>query len=247
METRELDYNDGDVTLKGALFFQGDASQPRPGIVVFHDALGLGQDMLDNARALAELGLVVLAADLYGGRTLAQGFDHAMQLMNDLRGDTARWRIRAQAAIDALANQPEVDARSLGALGYCFGGSTALELVRHGTPLRGAVCLHGILQTAEPALPGTSPSSVLVCTGADDPLVPSEQIVAFLEEMRQADIDCQTVVYSGARHAFTMPAADNLNSPGMAYNPVAHRRSWTALASFFDEVLSTSKTPDSEH
>lgn len=243
METRELIYNDGDVRLKGALFFQGGAPQPRPAIAVFHDALGLGEGTLDNARALAELGYVVLAADLYGGRTVARDFEHAMQLMGDLRNDTAKWRTRAQAAIDALASQTEADAERLGALGYCFGGSTALELVRHGTPLRGAVSLHGILQTDTPALRGTSPSSVLVCTGADDPMVPPEQVVAFLEEMRQAQIDCQTVIYSGAQHAFTMPKADKLNSPGIAYNASAHRRSSGAVASFFEEVFATPKTP----
>lgn len=235
---QELDYRAGDIALHGVVLAPADgASSLRPGVLVFHDAMGIGTHTLDSAAKLAQLGFAVFVADLYGFRIPPTDTVRAMQLMTPLRADSRLWRARAQAALDVLAALPGVDPVRLGAVGHCFGGATALELVRHGAPLRAAVCFHGTLATAQRASRGTSRCSVLVCTGADDPLVPPNEIVDLLDEMRQADIDCQTIIYSGARHAFTMPGADSLNRPAMAYHPEAARRAWAAMEAHLAEAF----------
>lgn len=241
---REHTYRDGDTTLRGLILLPtGTAVVPRPGVVVFHDAMGVGSHAVATAEALAESGFAVFVADLYGERVSPGDTARAMELMGGLRADSGKWRARAAAALDVLESLPGVDPARLAAIGHCFGGSTALELLRHGTPLQAVVCFHGILATGQRALTGASDCSVLVCTGADDPLVPPEQVVEFLDEMRQAGIDCQTLVHSGARHAFTMPSADSLGRPAMGYHPRAARRSWAAMEALFADAFSLATPP----
>ena len=77
---------------------------------------------------------------------------------------------------------------------------------------------------------------MLVCTGADDPLVPSAQLIAFEEEMRAAEVrDWQVISYGNTLHGFTNPAADGSILPTALYNERSDRRSWAAMQGFFDE------------
>jgi dienelactone hydrolase len=236
MTTETLEYRHGDTVSRGYLA-RPKASGPRPGIVIFHEAPGLNDNVKRRAGMLAELGYVALGADLYGGGTVAKDGDEAMRLMGILREDTALLRGRARAALDALAEQKGVDRGRLAAIGYCFGGFTALELARSGAPLVGVVSFHGLLGTGKAAVAGAVKGKILACTGAADPLVPADQVVAFEREMAEAGTDWQVITYGGAKHAFTNPAADALNRPGFGYHPDADRRSWAAMRAFFGEVF----------
>ncbi|MGE5145131.1 MAG: dienelactone hydrolase family protein [Candidatus Eiseniibacteriota bacterium] len=214
-----------------------DGAGPRPGIVVFHEAPGLNDNVVRRANMLAELGFVALGADMYGGGTVAKDGDEAMRLMGTLRENTELLRGRARAALDALAAQPGVDQKRLAATGYCFGGYTALELARSGAPLAGVVSFHGLLATQKPAASGAVKGKILVCTGAADPLVPADQVIAFEKEMTAAAVDWQVITYSGAKHAFTNRASDALNRPGFGYQEAADRRSWAAMRAHFGEIF----------
>ena len=236
MTTQTLDYRHGDTLSRGYLA-RPDASGPRPGIVIFHEAPGLNDNVKRRANMLAELGFVALGADLYGGGVVAKDGDEAMRLMGALREDTALLRARARAALDALAAQPNVDRGRLAATGYCFGGFTALELARSGAPLAGVVSFHGLLGTQKPASAGAIKARILACTGAADPLAPADQVVAFEREMTEAGVDWQVITYGGAKHAFTNPAADALGRPGFGYQAEADRRSWAAMRAFFGEIF----------
>jgi dienelactone hydrolase len=126
----------------------------------------------------------------------------------------------------------------LGAIGFCFGGSVALELAREGADLKVAVSFHGVLTTKMPAVPGKVKASVLVCTGADDPLAPPEQVATFEDEMRNAAVrDWQVISYGNTLHGFTNPAADGSMMRTARYNEQADRRSWASMRGLFDEVL----------
>jgi len=138
-----LDYTDGPLACRGWLTGGDATAGPRPGVVLFPDARGLGEAAKDCARRLAGEGHVVLVADLYGHASFVEELPDAVRLMNELRGDVTRWRQRAQAALEALACQPGVDGRKLAAIGYCFGGSTVLELARSGAELGAVVSFHG--------------------------------------------------------------------------------------------------------
>jgi dienelactone hydrolase len=234
MQTKTLEYRDGSVSLSGLLVHDDKSGRMHPGIVLFPDARGIGEHVVDCAHRLARMGFVALAADLYGNGIHATDMAQAWELMNRLRSDVTRWRARAQAALDALAREDKVDRSKLAAIGYCFGGATALELARSGVPLAGVVSFHGGLSSPRPDDARNITGKVLVCHGALDPLVPLAQVTAFEEQMSKTSVDWQVCMYGGAMHAFTNPAA---GGDGMAYQAAADRRSWNAMLALFDEVF----------
>jgi dienelactone hydrolase len=165
MQTKALDYRDGTLRLSGLLVHDDSVSGVRPGIVLFPDARGIGDHAVERARRLAALGFAALVADLYGNGASARDIAHAWELMGGLRSDETRWRGRAQAALDALSSQENVDSARLAAVGFCFGGSTALELARSGAPLVGVVSFHGGLHSKQPEDARDIKAKVLVCHG----------------------------------------------------------------------------------
>jgi dienelactone hydrolase len=237
MKTEDIDYRDGDVTLSGFLAYE-EFEGKRPGILVVHEAWGLGDHVIERAKMLAALGYVAFAVDMYGDRRQAADLPSAMVLIGDLRSSPAKLRGRIGAALDTLLAMPNVDASRIAAIGFCFGGTTVLELARGGADVRGVVSFHGGLETGAPAEAGAVKAKVLVCTGADDPMIPPSQVVAFEEEMRNADADWQVISYGGTVHSFTNPEAGKAVSlPGVAYNEKTDRRSWAAMRAFFDEIF----------
>ncbi len=236
MANKTLEYRDGAVSLKGYLADDG-RSGARPGVVLFPEAFGIGEHVMERARRLAAVGYVALAADPYGDGAQAKDLPGAIQMMTDVRSDVNRWRARAQAALDALSAQPGVDRARLAAIGYCFGGSTALELGRSGAPLAAIVSFHGGLEAPRPEDARNIRAKVLVCHGANDPLIPPEQVAAFEAQMRATQADWQLVSYGGAVHSFTNPDADTLGNPALAYNAAADRRSWAAMLALFQEAF----------
>jgi dienelactone hydrolase len=237
MKTEDLEYKDGNVTCRGYLAYDESHAGKRPGILVVHEAFGLGKHVMDRAKMLADLGYVALAADLYGDRKRGETLKEIGPLMNPLRENRPALRVRARAALDALAGLSTVDTSRMAAIGYCFGGTTVLELARNGAPVKGVVSFHGNLTAPLPAEKGKVSASVLVCNGADDPSIPPDQVVAFEEEMRQAGADWQVINYGGTVHSFTNPAADSSLLPYTLYNESADKRSWIAMRAFFDEIF----------
>lgn len=237
MKTEDLEYRDGELTCRGYLADDPARTGKRPGVLVVHEAGGLGDPAKKRTEMLAELGYVALAADLYGGRKRGTSMEENRALMNALSGDSAVHRARVRAGLEALAALPQVDTTRMAAIGFCFGGMTVLELARDGAPLKGAVSFHGLLTTKIPAQKGGITASVLVCNGADDPLVPAEHLSAFEAEMRAAEADWQVINYGGTLHSFTNPWADGSQAPYILYNERTATRAWIAMQSFFDEVL----------
>lgn len=231
-----FDYRDGGTPFRGYLA-RPDAPGQRPGILVVHDAPGLGDYIRRRTDMLAALGFVALAADLYGSGKLASGAETAIAWMQALQADPDLHRRRLATSLDALASLPFVDPTKIAAIGYCAGGQGVLELARSGAAIAGVVSFHGLLDTPRPAEPGAIGCRVLACTGAADPLVPPEQVAAFEREMARAGADWQLVTYGGAQHAFTNPAADAVGYPGLAYDERADRRSWRAMQAFLAEIF----------
>jgi dienelactone hydrolase len=238
MQTHDVDYRHGAVNLRGYLAFDETAAERRPGVLVFHEGLGLGDFAMARARMLAELGYVAFAADMFGDRRQARNLQEVAKLVGDLRDEPQMLRARGRAALAKLAALPQVDANRIGAIGFCFGGSVVLELARDGADLKAVVSFHGVLATRTPAVSGNVKASVLVCTGADDPLAPPEQIKAFEDEMRAADVrDWQVISYGNTLHGFTNPAADGSMLRTALYSEQADRRAWASMRSLFDEVF----------
>lgn len=234
MKIETLTYSLGDTTFHGYLA-DPEGSGRRPGVLIAHEAPGLNDHPKRRARMIAELGYVALAADLYGGGRVAGKGEDAQQLMAPLRENIPRLRQHVRAGFDALAGRANVDPNRLGAMGYCFGGLAVLELARMGAPLAGVVSFHGILATKTPEDAKNITAKILVCTGAEDPLVPPAQVAAFSDEMTKAGVDWQVITYGRAKHAFTNPDANR--PPALAYNAAADARSWEAMRSHWFELF----------
>ncbi|MBK6406689.1 MAG: dienelactone hydrolase family protein [Holophagales bacterium] len=236
VKTEVVEYKDGDQTCEGFLAYDDAAKGKLPGVVVVHEWMGLGDYAKERATKLAGLGYVAFAADIYGKGIRAKDYKEAGQLAGKYKGDLPLLRSRARAAFDTLAKNGRVDAAKLFAIGYCFGGTTVLELARSGAPLAGTVSFHGGLATKDPADAKNVKGRVLVLHGAADPYVPPAEVAAFHKEMDDAKVDWQMVYYSGAVHSFTNPGAGTDPSKGAAYDAKADRRSWEAMKAFFAET-----------
>jgi len=198
MQTQDIDYR-ADAVMRGYLAFDEANAGRRPGVLVFHEGLGLGEFAMARARMLAEFGYVALAADMFGDRRQARNLQEVANLVGGLRSEPEILRGRGRAALTALAALPEVDAGRIAAIGFCFGGSVVLELARDGADLKAAVSFHGVLTTRMPAVPGSVKASVLVLTGADDPLAPPEEsgpIIALTNSVASVIKVIETVIAS---------------------------------------------------
>ncbi|HEY3267606.1 MAG TPA: dienelactone hydrolase family protein [Armatimonadota bacterium] len=236
LQTKVVDYKQGDVDLQGYLARDDSFTGKRPGVLVVHEWTGEGPYVRRRADMLAKLGYVAFACDIYG-KGVRPSPAEAGAVAGKYKNDRALLRRRAAAGLDVLRNDPHVDAKRLAAIGYCFGGTTALELARSGADLAAVVSFHGTLETPNPADARNIKGRVLVLAGADDRASSPEALAAFQDEMRKAGVDYQIVLYGGAVHAFTNPDAGNDPSIGAAYNEKADRRSWQAMQDFFNETL----------
>ena len=230
MET--LPYSDGGTALTG-LLYRPDGG-PRAGILVYPTIMNPTESVLDKAQALADAGYLALVADFYG--KAPANFDEARQFATGIRQDIHAYRTRLRVAIKALVSLDEAKDLPLGAIGFCMGGGAVLELAREGAPLEIVVSFHGLLATDLPAEPGGIGARILVCHGDADPMVPRSQVMAFWEEMDEAQANWHFHSYSGVKHGFTNPASPPGN-PAVAYDESADRQSWASMHSLFDEVF----------
>lgn len=231
-----VEYRDGDTMLEGFLAFDAKRAAKRPGVLVLPDWMGMSDFAQDRARELAKLGYTAFVADIYGKGVRPADAKEAGTLATRYKTDRALYRRRAALALDQLRKHKTVNGKTA-AIGYCFGGTGSLELGRSGADLLGIVSFHGGLDTPNPADGRNIRAKVLVLHGADDPFVPADQVKAFEDEMRTANVDWQLVKYANAVHAFTNPKAGKDNSAGAAYNAEADRRSWIAMQDFFREIF----------
>jgi dienelactone hydrolase len=231
--TRVLAYDDLGTTLTGELHWNTAHSGPRPGILLIHGGAGLDEHARDQARRYAELGYAVLACDMYG---VAGDRDRVIACATALRDDPALLARRAQAGLTALSGCAKA-AGPMVAVGFCFGGMAALTLARSGADLAGAVSIHGSLTTSRPAGKGAVTARILACHGSADPHVPMADVAAFAAEMDHSGADWQMVICGGAVHGFTHRHAAPGGTPGVAYDPVADARSFSAVHAFLTGVL----------
>ena len=233
-----LVYGKGDARLVRQVAWDDSLKGHRPAVLVVHEWWGLNDFAKDRAKALASLGYLALAADIYGEGFETKDPAKARELAGKFRGgDRALMRERILAALAALKVHPLADKGRVAAIGCCFGGTAVLELARSGAELDGVVSFHGGLSTPVPASAGSIRTKVLVLHGADDPSVPPADVQAFQDEMRKSGADWQMVAYGGAVHSFTNPAAGNDSSRGSAYNEKVAVRSWEHMKIFFAEVF----------
>jgi dienelactone hydrolase len=228
VKTEKVLYHDGPAALEGFVAFDDSKTGPRPGVLVIHDWTGLQEYAETRAKQLAELGYVAFAADIYGKGIRPTDPKECAVQAGTYRDDLPLLRRRVLLGLEQLKKQPGVDASKLGAIGYCFGGSCALELARSGADVAGVVSFHGGLSTKMPAQPGAIKARLLICHGGADNFV-NKEVPAFKAEMEKAGAKMEFAIYAGAQHGFT--------KPGPAYQEKADKESWAAMKKFFTETL----------
>jgi dienelactone hydrolase len=236
MRTRDIEYMADGVQMIGYLAVDDMQPGRRPAVLVCHEGPGLDDHARSRAERLAALGYVAFALDYHGGGKPLPS-DEMMGRLGPLMGDPLRIRALARSGLDVLLAEEKADPARVAAIGYCFGGTMALELARAGTDLRAVVGFHSGLATARPEDATQIKASILVCIGADDPIIPPAQRAAFEEEMRAGGVDWRMVLYGGAGHSFTNPRASDLGMEGIAYHERTDARSWRAMLDFFGEQL----------
>ncbi|HUS36846.1 MAG TPA: dienelactone hydrolase family protein [Verrucomicrobiae bacterium] len=235
--TKSVEYKEGDTTLEGWVAYDDSVKGARPGVLIVHQWKGLGAYEKMRAEMLAKMGFVAFACDIYGKGIRPTAMQDAAAQAGKYKNDRLLLRKRVNAGLETLLKQEGVDKKKVAAIGYCFGGTTVLELARSGADVGGVVSFHGGLGSPTPEDAKNIKAKVLALHGADDPNVPPTEVSAFEKEMRDAKVDWQLVAYGNAVHSFTDKGAGNDNSKGAAYNEKADRRSWEDMKDFFVEFL----------
>lgn len=243
MQTEEHTYFCHHTKLKGYFAWEKGKPPSRPGILIAPAWNGLDAFAKQKAQALAKLGYVAMAVDLYGDGITANSNEEALALMAPLFLDRVLLQERIKSGYDALRKHPLVDPQQIGGIGFCFGGLTMIELFRSGVDLKGVVSFHAVLgNTLEDKHAKTVPispnikGSILILHGYDDPLVSAEDLARIQKELADAKIDWQLHVYGNTSHAFTNPQASDQKA-GLIYNPKADQRSWQLMNAFFSEIF----------
>ena len=237
IQTKTIEYKQGETTLEGVLVYDDSVQGKRPGVLIVHQWLGITEYEKNRATMLAKLGYVAFCADIYGKGVRPKDTKEAGVEATKYKTDRTLLRARVNAGLIEFKKSELLDTKRIAAIGYCFGGTTVIELARSGADVVGVVSFHGGLDSPVPADGKNIKCKVLACHGADDPFVPAKDLAAFEEEMRAANVDWTLIKFGGAVHSFTQPMAGNDNSKGAAYNERADRRSWKAMELFLTGIF----------
>ena len=235
VQTREISYEHDGTELKGVLAWDDEQSGPRPAVLVVHEWWGLNDYAQSRAKQLAELGYVAFALDMYGADKTTTHPQEAGEWASQIRSNRENWRARAMAGLNVLREQEQTDKDKVMAIGYCFGGSTVLQLAYAGAPVLGVASFHGALMPPEEGVDVTP--SILICHGAADEFVPFTAVQTTLNGLEQAGAAYTFVAYSGAKHGFTNPDAGNAGIEALAYQKRADEESWEQMQLFFQDLL----------
>ncbi|MEY2603618.1 MAG: hypothetical protein QOH31_1399 [Verrucomicrobiota bacterium] len=241
--TKTVPYDQGGVHLIGYLAYDDAQTEGKklPGVLVVPEWWGLNDFAKGRAEALAKLGYVAFAADMFGDGQSTTDPNKAKELSSPFYGKPLMAE-RAKAALDQLTGSGLVDESKLAAIGFCFGGAACQVLAYSGAPLKGIVSFHGALVPLPADAAAKTHAKFLVLQGELDPHVDLDQRLAFIKSLDQGKIDFQFLTYSGAMHAFMNPEADKFHLEGIGYNAVVAQRAWNQMQLFFQEIFGTGKT-----
>lgn len=236
MYTETIDYRDGNTQLEAYAAYDNAIREKRPAVLIAHAWGGRDAFVEEKARRLAEMGYVGFAIDVYGKGVLGDGIETNRKLMKPFIDDRVLLRRRLFAALETAKKLRVVDSNKIAVMGYCFGGLCALDIARSGIDLKGVVSFHGLLKSPENIPTKKIKAKILVLQGYDDPMVPSDAVLAFEKEMTNSGADWQLHIFGGTMHGFTNPEAKN-HDFGIVFNVLADKRSWIEMTYFFHEIF----------
>jgi dienelactone hydrolase len=231
VKTQYVDYRDGDTQLSGYLAYDDKFTGKRPAVLLVHYRGGLQAETLRDARMIASLGYVTFAEDIFGKGVVPKTVPEMTALTDIYNKDRAKMRTRARAGFDVLARNPMVDAGKIAIIGYCFGGTVAVELAETGVPAVGAVAVHGSFRDFQHDAAKNIKGRVLILHGAEDMVAPLEEVNKLVGDLRGAKVNWELQIFSGAEHGFTNPAN--------ASEERADREYKVAIQRFFKDIFGT--------
>ena len=237
VRSEAITYYDNGEELTGHLFWDDSISGKRPGVLVVHEWWGLNDYAKWRAGQLAEMGYVAFAADMYGGDKVTTHPSQAQEWMTATTSNLDAWRQRGLAGLAQLRLHPLSDGSRLAAIGYCFGGSTVMQLAYSGADLKAVGSFHGSLPPPNGDEGKNVKGRVLVEHGNDDAFVPPERVNAFKAAMSDAGVDLTFHGHDGARHGFTNPDAASYGIENVKYDAAADESSWQSLRQMLRQVF----------
>jgi dienelactone hydrolase len=235
--TKAVEYEYDGVKLKGFLAYDDAVKEKRPGVLVVHEWWGLNEYAKDRCKALAQLGYVAFAVDMYGDGKTTEHPEDARKMATTVRDNVKVWRGRAEAGLKQLKAQPNVDPDKIAAIGYCFGGSTCLQLAYAGADLKAVATFHAALPKPTEAEAKAIKPKLLICHGDADFFIAPEAVKAFRDALDAAKAKYEFVGYKDVVHSFTVPEADKANIKGMKYDKAADTDSWKRMQALFKDTL----------
>jgi dienelactone hydrolase len=234
IQSRLIEYGDGQSLFEGMLVWDDALSGPRPGVLVAHTIRGRTAFEEGKARDLAAMGYVGFAHDVYGKSEIGSDDAVSRSNMNALISNRIELQRRLSLSLSTMLQQPEVDAARAAAIGFCFGGLGVLDLARIGAPVAAVISFHGLFSAPGNTVGNKIDASVLALHGWDDPLATPDTVLALGEELSAMGADWQIHGYGGTQHAFTNPAANDV-ARGTLYDAAADKRSWLAMTNLLAE------------
>lgn len=237
VQTKKVEYKFDGVTFVGHMYWDDASKDKRPGVLVVHEWWGLDDYAKMRAEMLAKMGYVAFACDMYGdGKVVDHPMD-AGRMASTVRANVDVWRGRAKEAYKVLTGFEFTDPTRTAAIGYCFGGTTALQLAASGADLKAVATFHAALPKLKPEEAKAIKAKVLVAHGADDKFIPEQAVADFKKAMADANVSLDFQSYPGVVHSFTVPDADKRMIDGMKYDKEADEKSWETMKKLFDETL----------
>lgn len=237
LKTQTVRYKDGDVQLHGYFAWDDSTKGKRPAVLVVHEWWGLNDYARMRADMLARLGYLAFAADMYGKGAVTEHPEQASTWSKQITANVEAWQKRALLGLDIMRTHQLADGTRTAAIGYCFGGTTVMQMTYAGAALDGVASFHGSLPVPTPDQARNVRSRVLIAHGSADSFIPPERIVQFQKALDDAGVNWQMVTYGGARHGFTNPSADIYGIENVRYHKKADERSWGELQRFLKELF----------
>jgi len=237
LKHKVVSYEHEKKTFKGYLVWDDAIKGKRPGVLVVHEWWGLNQHAKDQADKLAKLGYIAFACDMYGDGKVVEHPKDAGKMAGEVRANVKEWQARAKAGLEQLKKSELTDGDKLAAIGYCFGGSTALQLAYTGENLKAVSTFHAALPTPSEEEAKAIKAKIVINHGGDDKFIPEKAIKGFREALDKAKVDYKFISYPGVVHSFTVPGIEKKEVPGLKYDEKADKESWQAMRDLFKSAF----------
>ncbi|WP_057940340.1 dienelactone hydrolase family protein [Algoriphagus resistens] len=222
-----VSYHDASQKLNG--FITKNAGKSLPAVLILPAIYGIDEEAANAALNLEKEGYIAFIADIYGEGNTPKSRDEAFKSASWFKQNFRVYQRRISLALNQLAKCGTIP-NKIAVIGYCFGGTGALETLRGNFPVAGAICVHGGLYKDPERKNYPIHAKVLIQHPANDQTVRKDDLDKLIVEMNESNSDWQLLCYGHCRHSFTNPQS-------VDYNKQMANRAWQHMLLFLQELL----------